>query len=153
MLKEESSASNKLPSQSGEEFLPDNKTKQHRSLRELEMMLEMKEKELEEQAKATKEYKVCPSTTKIVMTKIIGNLHAPYFTTEAPTCFDSYNQPRLGCGRLFEHAALNHGSAHLSKQSSRDTSTYLCLLFSSTLIHIASASKACVHTSLLKMSP
>ena len=43
-------------------------------------------------------------------------LHLPYFTAEAhPTCFDSYNQPRLGGGRLFEHAALNHGSAHLSQ--------------------------------------
>ena len=30
----------------------------------------------------------------------------PYFTVEAPTCFDSYNQPRLGGGRLFEHAVL-----------------------------------------------
>ena len=30
----------------------------------------------------------------------------PYFTAEAPTCFDSYNQPRLGGGRLFEHAAI-----------------------------------------------
>ena len=39
----------------------------------------------------------------------------PYFTAEAPTCFDSYNQPRLGGGRLFEHAALNRGSAHLSQ--------------------------------------
>ena len=41
----------------------------------------------------------------------------PYFTAEAPTCFDSYNQPRLGGGRLFEHAALNRGSAHLSQLS------------------------------------
>ena len=39
----------------------------------------------------------------------------PYFTAEAPTCFDSYNQPRLGGGWLFEHAALNCGSAHLSQ--------------------------------------
>ena len=39
----------------------------------------------------------------------------PYFTAEAPTSFDSYNQPRLGGGRLFEHAALNGGSAHLSQ--------------------------------------
>ena len=38
-----------------------------------------------------------------------------YFTAEAPTCFDSYNQPRLGGGRLFEHAALNCGSTHLSQ--------------------------------------
>ena len=30
----------------------------------------------------------------------------PYFTVEAPTCFDSYNQPRLGGGWLFEHAAI-----------------------------------------------
>ena len=30
----------------------------------------------------------------------------PYFTVEAPTYFDSYNQPRLGGGRLFEHAAI-----------------------------------------------
>ena len=30
----------------------------------------------------------------------------PYFTIEVPTCFDSYNQPRLGGGRLFEHAAI-----------------------------------------------
>ena len=28
------------------------------------------------------------------------------FTVEALTCFDSYNQPRLGGGRLFEHAAI-----------------------------------------------
>ena len=39
----------------------------------------------------------------------------PYFTAEAPTCFDSYIQPRLGGGQLFERAALNHGSAHLSQ--------------------------------------
>ena len=39
----------------------------------------------------------------------------PYFTAEAPTCFDSYNQPRLGGGWLFEHAALNGASAHLSQ--------------------------------------
>ena len=39
----------------------------------------------------------------------------PYFSAEALTCFDSYNQPRLGGGRLFEHAALNRGSAHLSQ--------------------------------------
>ena len=30
----------------------------------------------------------------------------PYFTAEAPTFFDSYNQPRLGGGRLFEHVAI-----------------------------------------------
>ena len=30
----------------------------------------------------------------------------PYFTAEAATCFDSYNQPRLGGGRLFEHVAI-----------------------------------------------
>ena len=41
----------------------------------------------------------------------------PYFTAEAPTCFDSYNQPRLGGRQLFEHAALNPGSAHLSQFS------------------------------------
>ena len=29
-----------------------------------------------------------------------------YFTVEALTCFDSYNQPRLGGGQLFEHAAI-----------------------------------------------
>ena len=39
----------------------------------------------------------------------------PYFAAEAPTCFDSYNQPRLGGGRLFEHAALNRGIANLSQ--------------------------------------
>ena len=33
-------------------------------------------------------------------------MYVPYFTIEAPTCFDSYNQPRLGGGRLFEHAAI-----------------------------------------------
>ena len=43
------------------------------------------------------------------------NVHVPYFTAEAPTCFDSYNQPRLGGGQLFEHAALNPGSTHLSQ--------------------------------------
>ena len=46
-----------------------------------------------------------------------GNLHQlkllldsliiiPYFTVEVPICFDSYNQPRLGGGQLFEHAAI-----------------------------------------------
>ena len=39
----------------------------------------------------------------------------PYFTAEAPICFDSYNQPRLGGGWLFEHVALNRGSAYLSQ--------------------------------------
>ena len=39
----------------------------------------------------------------------------PSFTAEAPTCFDSYNQPRLGGGRLFEYAALNRRSVHLSQ--------------------------------------
>ena len=29
-----------------------------------------------------------------------------YFTAEAPTCIDSYNQPKLGGGRLFEHVAI-----------------------------------------------
>ena len=42
-------------------------------------------------------------------------LPIPYFTAEASTCFDSYNQPRLGGGRLFEHATLNCESAHLSQ--------------------------------------
>ena len=46
----------------------------------------------------------------------VGNKYTiPYFTAEAPTSFDSYNQPGLGGGRLFEHAALNRGSAHLSQ--------------------------------------
>ena len=48
-----------------------------------------------------------------VYTYMYMYMHVPYFTAEAPTCFDSYNQPRLGGGRLFEHAALNPGSAHL----------------------------------------
>ena len=50
--------------------------------------------------------------------KFSGLIHdylVPYFTAEAQPCFDSYNQPRLGGGRLFEHAALNRGSAHLSQ--------------------------------------
>ena len=47
--------------------------------------------------------------------QIIVYILLPYFTAEAPTCFDSYNQPRLGGGRLFEHAALNRRSAHLSQ--------------------------------------
>ena len=34
---------------------------------------------------------------------------------EAPTCFDSYNQPRLGGGRLFEHTAIEPGTTHLSQ--------------------------------------
>ena len=34
-------------------------------------------------------------------------IEIPYFTAEAPTCFDSYNQPRLGGGgQLFEHAVV-----------------------------------------------
>ena len=33
-------------------------------------------------------------------------MYVLYFTIEAPTCFDSYNQPRLGGGQLFEHAAI-----------------------------------------------
>ena len=51
----------------------------------------------------------------ITLLKKVIWLHVPYFTAEAPTCFDSYNQPRLGGGRLFEHAALSRGSAHLSQ--------------------------------------
>ena len=31
-------------------------------------------------------------------------IYRQYFTVEAPTCFDSYDQPRLGGGRLFKHA-------------------------------------------------
>ena len=45
----------------------------------------------------------------------VARIILPYFTAEAPTCFDSYNQPRLGGGRLFEHVALNRGSAHQSQ--------------------------------------
>ena len=54
---------------------------------------------------------------KSILTMYIQSMyiHVPYFTAEAPTCFDSYNQPRLGGGRLFEHAALNRGSAHPSQ--------------------------------------
>ena len=36
----------------------------------------------------------------------LGIVIVLYFTAEAPTCFDSYNQPSLGGGRLFEHAAI-----------------------------------------------
>ena len=56
-----------------------------------------------------------PSSSSSGRRRTPPELQVPYFIAEAPTCFDSYNQPRLGGGRLFEHAALNHGSAHLSQ--------------------------------------
>ena len=68
------------------------------------------------QAGASKLYQVNMNRFREVSeSTCCNNIIIPYFTAEAPTCFDSYNQPRLGGGRLFEHAALNHGSAHLSQ--------------------------------------
>ena len=50
---------------------------------------------------ATNDIKDIPTRVLHIQRYII-----PYFTVEVPTCFDSYNQPRLGGGRLFEHAAI-----------------------------------------------
>ena len=68
--------------------------------------------------KIIKHYLSTQSNTKLmsaILNFSTALIYVPYFTAEAPTYFDSYNQPGLRGGRLFEHTALNRGSALLSQ--------------------------------------